>query len=216
MTDRRPEHDIRIALKTAADQLSGVRVDVQRIKVGAIRRRRRLYGAALGAVVVLASGVAILLTLRTEHSDRANLAVPNRSTLCPATLDGWKRGPARPGIEKVLAPAGPEVATICRYDAVAGRTEGIGRTRDELRLSRFGDLSGDPLAELVSTLNAAPPASGKCQESPSTVVLVQFRYSAGPDVQVIIDIANCWTAANGARSADVRGITIPGFIDPTS
>ncbi|HVV12023.1 hypothetical protein [Amycolatopsis sp.] len=216
MTDQRPEHEVRVALHSVADQLPGAHVDVQRIKVRAKRRRRQLYSAALGTAVVLASGVAVLLTLQPQDNSRAQLAVPNRATLCPQTMDGWKRGPARPGIEKVLVPADPEVVTICRYDTVARQTGDVGGSRNELRLSRFGDLSRGPLAELVSALNAAPLTNEKCQESPSAVVLAHFRYSAGADVEVVINMENCWNATNGARSTDVRGITIPGFIDSTS
>jgi hypothetical protein len=125
----------------------------------------------------------------------------------PVIFADWRRkGPLRPELEDLLVPLMPVSALACRYDGpqfAPGR--GLGGHPETMRRTRFGQVDEPELVQLVNHLNTARRGVMRCPPfTPWAVVLLRFHYPEGTDVEIVMGVAGCWNASNGARAPSCR------------
>jgi hypothetical protein len=216
------EQALREALRAIAQQTPILRVDLSRLVASRPQtprvRRHIVLAVTVSLAILAASAVTVTMMSNPQDNDKARMAPPGTLTVvpCPQTLAAWQRGPVRSEAREEFVPPGARSVTICRYEAPSG-TPLAGQSDPALmRLSRAGDLSGAVLSDLVEALNTAPAGHMRCPGNPTVVVLARFHYATGPDVEVRMGVAACWSATNGARDATASGVTIPGFVEPVN
>jgi hypothetical protein len=98
-----------------------------------------------------------------------------------------------------LVPGDPTVVTICRY-------AGLNRPVRVGTLIRSVVLR-DGVAALAAELNVGRdvgPASYSCPADDGARAVLLFSYPRGPALPVVVDLAGCRFASNGARAVFTR------------
>jgi hypothetical protein len=105
----------------------------------------------------------------------------------------------RPGDSKVLVPGRPAGAVLCRYSGMTGARATWFKL---LRMAHLGH--GRRLRGLVGRMDAIPKrsAASSCPADDGVRLIVHFLYSAGPALDVEVEINGCRSLRNGAASRD--------------
>jgi hypothetical protein len=206
------EDPLRDALRVAVRDVPVDGELYEKVAEGVRRRARHRVGlAGIAAVAAIIAGAGATVVVADGHDDTVQQLSAMANTTCPPNPENWTRGPQRPGTADVFVPDAPASATVCRYER-----PGYLRPDPEpaFTLSRRGELSGLGLREVVTAFNAASEHPWRCPYQFDLVeLLVRFHYEAGPDVDVIMQTSGCFGSNNGARSATVNLVNIPGFTE---
>ncbi len=168
-------------------------------------RAAATVGAA--ALLVKACGSTVPPTAQTATT----VAVAVDAPACPDAQAGGPgptspETPVRPGLDAVLVPTGPSVATVCRYGGLGTTSEGAGAA-----VAR-ATVTGADLHRLVSELDATTwrvidgSVRYSCPNWDGALDLVRFAYPSGPGVEVSVDLGGCGFASNGVRTVEGNAI----------
>ncbi|WP_460493777.1 hypothetical protein [Dactylosporangium cerinum] len=153
------------------------------------RHRRRLVGAAVVAVGVVAAGS---LALRPGGGDTTSATVATAS--CPGQDPGRPANPDRPDLADRLVPGRPVIATLCRYH----RPD---ESAPSGTLARSVVIRDADVTALAATLNSGQPmlkdAVYSCPGFSRGSMIAIFEYRAGAAVTVSISFSDCELASNG-------------------
>ena len=167
-----------------------------------------LVAAACGTTTAAPSGSTTTTTM-SPTTTTSPVPAPTCPTgradgLAPATPER----PVRPGLDSVLVPPGPVVATVCRYGGVSATT-GDGPVRS-------ATVTGTALGALVTEVDSARwhvvarGADYSCPMWDGGRDAVEVAYPSGPGARVTVDIGGCGFASNGVRT--VEGNELVGYL----
>ena len=152
------------------------------------------------ARTALLGGLAGLVALAAVAAGAAPAAQPS----CPAS-DRPTPVAGLPAAAHALVPSGARSLLLCRY---GGLGQGAA-FRLDARPATVSDAA--TVARIARTLDALPAVTGpiSCPVATGVAIVAYFRYAAGPDDPVRIDLDGCLEVTNG-HVHRVAGVSVAG------